>query len=398
MSRRTFRVVVGMFVAGLTVAACGSPESSTGPTEQAGGAALPDEPVTLDVLDVGGILNFTRPLFEECQQRNSDVIAKLNFTEAPSTEAVSQIRAQQAASKVNVDLVLSGTDAIGAGQVEDVWVPLLPQAEDTLTQTASYSPAAKDAVEIVGGQAAVLATELTGPLLLFNPETVSDPPTSAAELLEWAKANPKRFTYAQPPLSGPGRDFLMGLPYILDDADPTDPEKGWDKTWGYLAELDKYVAPYPSSTGESVEGVGQGAYDMIALTAGWDILSRTDGVAPLDFQIGTLDNFTWIAAGHYAAVPKGTEEGHLGAALKLVDCVLADDVQLSMFETYGAAVPGPAIDGITLSDTPPAVQQEVAKFSRPVYDKLFTSFPTAPELEASKLAYAFDRWQQEIGS
>jgi putative spermidine/putrescine transport system substrate-binding protein len=25
--------------------------------------------------------------------------------------------------------------------------------------------------------------------------------------------------------------FLMGLPYILGDKDPKDPEKGWDKTW-----------------------------------------------------------------------------------------------------------------------------------------------------------------------
>ncbi|MEJ7741163.1 MAG: extracellular solute-binding protein [Nocardioidaceae bacterium] len=336
--------------------------------------------------------------FEECQKRNSDVIEKLNFTEAPSTEAVSQIRAQQAANQVNVDLVLSGSDAVGAGIVEDVWEPLVPQFENELSQTASYSPEAKDALDVVGGQAAVLATEPTGPLLLFNPETVSDPPTSADELLEWAEANPKRFTYARPELSGPGRDFLMGLPYILEDADPSDPEKGWDKTWSYLAELDQYVAPYPSSTGESVEGVAQGSYDIVALTAGWDILSRTDGVVPLDFEIGTFDGFTWIAAGHYAAVPKGSEEGHLGAALALVNCVLEDEIQLSMYETYGAAVPGPAIDGITVSDAPQAVQEEVAKFSRPIYDKLFESVPTAPELEASKLAYAFDRWQREIGS
>ncbi len=398
MSTRTSRILIGTLMVGLTLSACGSPESPSDAQDEPVEAVLPDEPVTLDVLDVGGILNFTRPLFEECQQRNSDVIAELNFTEGVSTEAVSQIRAQQAADQVKVDLVLSGSDAIGAGVVQDVWLPLLPQFEEQLSQPASYSQEAKDALEIADGQAAVLATELTGPLLLFNPEEVTDPPTTAAELLEWAEANPDRFTYARPESSGPGRDFLMGLPYILGDSDPSDPENGWDKTWEYLAELDQYAAPYPSDTGRSVEGVGQGAYDMVALTAGWDILSRTDGVVPLSFEIGTLDDFTWIAAGHYAAVPVGAEEENVGAALALVNCVLEDDVQLSMYETYGAAVPGPAIEGITVSDAPPDVQEEIAEFSRPVYEELFESVPTAPELDAPTLAYAFDRWQREIGS
>ena len=40
--------------------------------------------------------------------------------------------------------------------------------------------------------------------------------------------------YARPANSGPGRTLLMGLPYILGDKDPTDPVKGWDKTWAYL--------------------------------------------------------------------------------------------------------------------------------------------------------------------
>ena len=47
------------------------------------------------------------------------------------------------------------------------------------------------------------------------------------------KANPNRFMYARPANSGPGRTLLMGLPYILGDTDPKDPEKGWDKTWAW---------------------------------------------------------------------------------------------------------------------------------------------------------------------
>jgi len=58
-----------------------------------------------------------------------------------------------------------------------------------------------------------------------------------AQLLAWCKAHPDRLIYARPGNSGPGRTFLMGLPYLLGDRDPRDPVHGWDKmvpVWGLL--------------------------------------------------------------------------------------------------------------------------------------------------------------------
>ena len=46
--------------------------------------------------------------------------------------------------------------------------------------------------------------------------------------MAWCKAHPNRFIYARPANSGPGRTFLMGLPYLLGDKDPKDPVAGWD--------------------------------------------------------------------------------------------------------------------------------------------------------------------------
>ena len=60
--------------------------------------------------------------------------------------------------------------------------------------------------------------------------------------------------YARPSNSGPGRTFLMGLPYLLGDKDPRDPVNGWDKTWAYLKELGKYVEYYPSGTKDTMSG------------------------------------------------------------------------------------------------------------------------------------------------
>ena len=49
----------------------------------------------------------------------------------------------------------------------------------------------------------------------------------------------------------------MGLPYILGDSDPKDPVNGWDKTWAYLQELDKYVDVYPSGTTDTMKNLGE---------------------------------------------------------------------------------------------------------------------------------------------
>src|SRR3546814_19970360 len=63
----------------------------------------------------------------------------------------------------------------------------------------------------------------SGPLIGYAPDRVSNPPTSAEELLAWAKENPNKFIYARPANSGPGRPLLMGLPYLLGDSAPKDP-------------------------------------------------------------------------------------------------------------------------------------------------------------------------------
>ena len=97
-----------------------------------------------------------------------------------------------------------------------------------------------------------------GPIIEYMPDAVKTPPKTAQELLAWAKAHPKRFIYARPANSGPGRTFLQGLPYILGDKDPMDPKDGWDKTWAYLIELGKYIEYYPTGTGADHEGAGRG--------------------------------------------------------------------------------------------------------------------------------------------
>ena len=68
--------------------------------------------------------------------------------------------------------------------------------------------------------------------------------------------------YARPANSGPGRTFIMGLPYILGDKNPKDPVNGWDKTWAYLKELNSCIEYYPTGTGAVMKELGEGSRDM----------------------------------------------------------------------------------------------------------------------------------------
>ena len=143
-----------------------------------------------------------------------------------------------------------------------------------------YLPGALKMQGLAENQAVCVVFCPAGPILEYMPDAVKQPPKTAQELLDWTKAHPKRFMYARPANSGPGRTFLQGLPYILGDKDPKDPKDGWDKTWAYLVELGKNIEYYPTGTGAMMKELAEGSRDMIASHLGWDLNPRILGVVP----------------------------------------------------------------------------------------------------------------------
>src|SRR5665811_133521 len=139
---------------------------------------------------------------------------------------------------------------------------------------------------LAGGFGVVTTYYPSGPLLQYDPKVVTDVPKTPKAVLAWAKAHPNKFLYARPANSGPGRTFLMGLPYILGDADPRDPAKGWDKTWDYLKALGENVEYYPGGTAQVMKELGEGTRDIVVSTTGWDINPRVLGTVPKEAQVG----------------------------------------------------------------------------------------------------------------
>jgi len=359
---------------------------------------LPSAPVVLNAIDVAGQLQLTQAAIESFVRANPKLVSKVNFSQAPAPELPGKIKAQQAAGRVDIDLVMTGTDGLSAGIDENLWVPLVTEYAAQLPDLNSiYLPGALKMQGLAQNQAACVVFCPAGPIIEYMPDAVQMPPKTAQELLDWAKAHPKRFLYARPANSGPGRTFLQGLPYILHDKDPMDPKDGWDKTWSYLIELSKYIEYYPTGTGATMKELAEGSRDMIASHVGWDLNPRILGVVPKEAQVGTLEGFHWVTDAQYWAVPRGVQPDHLAVLLELTKYMLSKPAQAMTYDK-GYFYPGPAVKDVPLSMAPPENQKLIAEYTRPFYTKLFEEIPSEAPLPANKLVYAFQRWDQQVGS
>jgi putative spermidine/putrescine transport system substrate-binding protein len=393
-SRRHFLTLTA---AAVTVAACSPPDNNSPATSASG--PVPDKPaeaVTLNVLDVAGNLQLTQPMIDDFVAKNSGVIERVTYTKATAPELVGKIKAQQAANRVDIDLVLTGVDGLAAGIDQQLWVDLLPAYASRLSGMNNYLAGAAAMQKLAGNAGVTVTYYPSGPLIEYLPAKVPDPPKNAQDLLAYAKANPGAVQYARPSNSGPGRTFLMGLPYLLGDTDPKDPVDGWAKTWDYLRQLGESITLYPSSTSETMKNLANGSAKIIASTTGWDINPRVLGTVPKEARVGTLDGFHWVTDAHYAVVPKGVSTDKQAAVLNLLASMLTPEQQAKAYDK-GYFFPGPAVDGVTIEMAPPESQQAIKDYGRPEYPQLIANNPIEVPLDASALVKAFDRWDREVG-
>jgi putative spermidine/putrescine transport system substrate-binding protein len=394
-----FRTRAAAAAAALLVllSACSAPDSGSAGQDTDGEVpAKPGRAVTLNILDVAGNLQLTQGMIDDFVSRNGDVVSKVTYSKSPAPELVGKVKAQQNAGRVDIDLVLTGVDGLSAGIEQGLWNPLLTRYADRLPGMREYQPGAAAMQKLAGDSGVTVTYYPSGPLIEYLPSKVPNPPTTAQQLLEFAKANPGAVQYARPSNSGPGRTFLMGLPYLLGDSDPRNPTDGWAKTWAYLGELNKYVTLYPSSTGETMKNLANGSAKIIASTTGWDINPRVLGTVPKEAKIGTLEGFHWVTDAHYAVVPKGVSVDKQSAILLLLNHMLTKEQQAKAFDK-GYFYPGPAVQGVELAMAPQESRTAIEEYGRPEYAQLIADHPLEVPLGSKELVAAFDRWDREIG-
>jgi len=392
-------VIASLAALTLTLAACGgAPSAKVNAVSPSDVPSKPSKAVTLNILDIAGNLQLTKGMIENFQKANPDIVSNINYTTATAPDMAGKLQAEQQGGNSSTSLVLSGTDGLSAGIQKNLLLKVLPDYQDRFPGLMdNYLPGAANMEKLAQGYGVAIVYYPSGPLLEYNPATVADPPKTPQALLAWAKAHPGKLQYAEPENSGPGRTWLMGLPYLLGDKDPKDPENGWDKTWSYLQELGKYTADYASGTTETMQNLANGTVDMVLSTTGWDINPRALGTVPATMQVSAFDNMTWVSDAQYVLIPKGVSADVVSADLALIQWMLKPDQQAIAYDD-GYFYPGPAVKNVTLSMAPASSQQVIAKYGRPQYAKWIADNPVTTSLPSAQQVAAFDKWDRLVGS
>jgi len=350
------------------------------------------EPITLSVIDTGGDLASTQVILENYKKAHPDKIKEITIQRAPAPELPAKIKAQQDAGRLDINLVLTGQDG-GS---------LLAQNEQVIQISDYQKNFPRDVLTDAGkalydeGQGYLLPSvgNAGGPVLIYNPSKVPNPPKTAQELLAWVKANPGKFMYARPANSGPGRSILQGVSFILGDSKPLDPEKGWEKSWDFLKELGKSIEYYPTGTAITLKEFAQGQRWIIAGIMEWDMKPRAQSVIPPDSKISIMENTTFVVDGHYWCIPKGVPRDQIDIIVDLMKFMWTPEQQAL---TWSAFI-GPVVKSATIASAPKNIQDDVKEFWSPEYDQIGTTWKVSPPLGVKQLSYAMDRWDREIGA
>lgn len=361
-------------------------------------AAHAADPVAINIVDVAGNLQLTQKAFEAFKAKYPQLVSDITFTNAPAPQLPGKIKAMQAAGRSDIDIVLTGTDALAAGIEQKLWMKLLPdQAAAFPGVLDKYAPGPRKMQDLAQGYGIEVTYMPAGPLIEYNPAKVTDPPKTPEQLLAWCKAHPDKLIYARPANSGPGRTFLMGLPYVLGDKNPQDPINGWDKTWAFLKQLNDCIPYYPGGTSAVMKELGEGSRDMTVTVTGWDINPRALGLVPAEYKVQAFDNMTWVNDAHYMVIPNGVPKEKLDVIYKMMNFLLEPAQQAMTFDD-GYFYPGPVVKGVTIDQAPAKSQEVIKKYGRPEYAKLLADRPHVVPLSASAMVAAFQKWDREIGS
>ncbi|SHJ10569.1 putative spermidine/putrescine transport system substrate-binding protein [Halodesulfovibrio aestuarii] len=174
----------------------------------------------------------------------------------------------------------------------------------------------------------------------YDSARTPNPPTSFAELKDWVKKNPGRFTYPSPPdftgsafirqvfyaVTGGYAQYLGGFDQALFDANAP-------KLWAYLNEIAPYLwqegRAYPKDPAFQATLFSRGEIDMMMAYHPTHAQNRIlDGTYPESVRTFVMKEGS-IFNTHFTAIPKNAP--NKSGALVVMNYLLSPEAQLSKF-------------------------------------------------------------------
>lgn len=256
-----------------------------------------------------------------------------------TADAVNRVLSELQAGRTDdgtVDMIWVNGENFATGKEAGAWLcdwtGLLPNLELTASDDPLLSSDFGTPVD--GCEAPWSKAQFT---FVYNSDVITDPPTSMAEVLDWARANPGRFTYPAPP-DFTGSVFLREVLYSVSDGYGNVPlefdQAAYDDlTPALYSELED-LAPslyqggdtYPASSAELDQLYADGQVDM-TMTYGPSAVTELveDGTYPAGTRILTLDEGT-VGNASFLGVPSNAESA--AGALVVANTALSVEQQV----------------------------------------------------------------------
>lgn len=294
-----------------------------------------------------------------------------------------------------VNVVLADVFDLAWGSMRGAWRPLPERFH--MASMASAGALADLMSPLASEEGLLVSASPGGPILLHRRSILPDPPRDLAALLDYARQNPGHFFYPRPSESVFGRLFLMILPHLLGDRDPSDVQTGWDRSWAWLEELARYVSFYPSSDEAAFEELAAGDVHLCPAPLAAFLRGRMDGDLAEDTGFVTLGDGAIIPQGLFLAVPRFTAPAKLPVIERFARFLLLPDVQTRFFGR--GLLPGDL--GFGLSEGAPrndAERSALRGILPPEDAQRIVAASRFPRLSAPQLTFLLNAWEERIGS
>ncbi|MEI3868178.1 ABC transporter substrate-binding protein [Microbacterium sp. CCNWLW134] len=314
VSRRRRLAVAALVLPALALAACSAPAAPGGEVPDSWDQVLADaDGQTVQLWMYGGD--------DQGNAYVDDILAPAVAEYGVTLERVPVTDTRDALNRVfteiqagrddgTVDLIWVNGDNFRTGKEADAWLcgwtDLLPNMANTDPEDPLLL--SDFGTEVDGCEAPWHKAQFT---LVYNADTVTDVPTSMAEVLEWAEANPGRFTYPAPPdFTGSVfvREVLASVSGGADEVPVDFSQEAFDELTPALYDRLTDLAPslwrggdtYPANEAELGQLFADGQVDMM-MTYGPATLTGlvADGTYPagtkvLELADGTVGNASFL--------------------------------------------------------------------------------------------------------
>ncbi len=301
-----------------------------------------------------------------------------------------------------VDLIWINGDNFGTGKQAQAWLcdwtSLLPNMD--LTNPTDPLLATDFGTPVQGCEAPWSKAQFT---IAYNSATVTDPPRTVAELLEWAQQHPGRFTYPAPPdFTGSvfTREVLSSVSGGYQNVPVGFAQEAFDQLTPALFSQLQTVAPalwregktYPKTVSELNALYAGGQVDF-TMTYGPAELSKlvTDGTYPATTKVLKLREGT-VGNASFLALP--ATSGHQAGAMVVANLALSPEQQ--------AAKADPRVWGqFTVLDSTRLSTEQRGLFEKLPQSKVVPAFEVlsknaTAELSAGWVPALDEAWRRQV--